>query len=1168
MDSPEHDFVVLDDTDVVGTDATGILPQSPEQIQEIREWLRPTDYSASSSEYKRHLATYVPGTGNWMQEPQYQQWMDSKDYGTLWIKAISGAGKSVVAAHLTSELGKSNNIPVLYFFFREIITTNRTPNSLMRDWMSQILCYSPSLQFKLRDYLDRRRSLDSIAFDELWHELCVALSDMPRVYCVADALDEMSLGNDCFIQQLAELGQSKPRTIKVFMTSRPVPRIERLFRNQPILHITLSQRLVDSEIAVYIKYRLAATSLPTEIRQEAKQSLMRKSQGLFLYTKLMIDDILASQGLTEPDSFRNALDKLPDGSAEMYTRVLHDHSVRSGVPRSLQLTILQWVTHSSRPLRLLEIATMIDSLPKQPDLNSDVGSLGDSPNTKSVIRTACGPLIEILADEPVSIIHHSFTEYLINPERGVSCHSDYTFPSITPAKSHRDLAFACINYLISGWADNFELEKNKTPVFFRSTLPSNIITTYAKNPFLKYAGSSWSYHASRVDQPDEELFNLLDRLFNLDSNAFASWLGLEEVRVGNTDTSALHFASGEGLALYVEHLIQMDRDVNALDCKNRTPVHRAVAKGHSDVVRVLLDHGANPDPDDDCGLKPLHLAASGNHASVVKLLLESGVDAKTIKTKQDRGRRCGKALVTRGNTAIMYAFKYGHTEAALAFFPYLKSEDLSQALSWAAEAGKTEIVLAVQDTGRIEVNKMTNGKTLVYLAAYKHDLHSLRILLRLKADINIRCDNVWGRSRIRCIRADDVLKSTPLHEFTRGCHVAEDSFNNEKSRNFITLLLESGSDVNAVDASGKTALHLAVTGDRHRKSADASIVAELLKNGANASATTDDGCQPLHLARADSSVVRNLVDHGAGVNAPNSNTGQTPLHYSVEDFYDDKFLALIERGANCSVQDKNGNTPLHVALQGFSYSKVKIGILLNNGADPNIKNNKGETPLHGMKEWNGLHEILPLLVGAGANLELRTPTGKTVLMQILSGWQARSSPDLLSLLLGAGARLDSRDYDGRTFLHQLGEDAQSAIMIRSLVKAGADARAVDFAGNTLLHYVARQPSDYHSKEQMKLLELTLELGIDTNSRNNLGQTPFHIAAGTRDQPCYKTGLFDFLLGSKCNSDVNVADNKKNSPYSSCCNALRASSPTITERRSRSVRVDHRRTVRATCGLSS
>lgn len=97
----------------------------------------------------------------------------------------------------------------------------------------------------------------------------------------------------------------------------------------------------------------------------------------------------------------------------------------------------------------------------------------------------------------------------------------------------------------------------------------------------------------------------------------------------------------------------------------------------------------------------------------------------------------------------MCALEYGHTQTALEFLPYLEPDNLSQALTWAAEAGKTEIIMAVLEIGRVEVNKMTSGKTLAYLAAYKHDLHSLQKLLSLEANIKIRYKSVFGKRGIR-----------------------------------------------------------------------------------------------------------------------------------------------------------------------------------------------------------------------------------------------------------------------------------------------------------------------------------------------------------------------------------------------------------------------------------
>ena len=78
---------------------------SEEAIKVIYNWLQPTKYDiASSSEYLRHVAAQAPGTELWVrQSSQYQTWRDSQDQGTFWIKAIPGAGKSVLAASLVSE---------------------------------------------------------------------------------------------------------------------------------------------------------------------------------------------------------------------------------------------------------------------------------------------------------------------------------------------------------------------------------------------------------------------------------------------------------------------------------------------------------------------------------------------------------------------------------------------------------------------------------------------------------------------------------------------------------------------------------------------------------------------------------------------------------------------------------------------------------------------------------------------------------------------------------------------------------------------------------------------------------------------------------------------------------------------------------------------------------
>ncbi|KAM0904642.1 hypothetical protein ACQ4PT_017898 [Festuca glaucescens] len=82
---------------------------------------------------------------------------------------------------------------------------------------------------------------------------------------------------------------------------------------------------------------------------------------------------------------------------------------------------------------------------------------------------------------------------------------------------------------------------------------------------------------------------------------------------------ALHLAAACKKAEVCEYLVEDVRvDVDAVDINGRTPLVWAITckGGHVDldIVRYLLDHGANPDNVDKTGFIPLHEATKiGNH---------------------------------------------------------------------------------------------------------------------------------------------------------------------------------------------------------------------------------------------------------------------------------------------------------------------------------------------------------------------------------------------------------------------------------------------------------------------------------------------------------------------------------------------------------------------------
>jgi hypothetical protein len=141
-----EDFEVIDH---------GEASLSPEWLAKAQAWLQPTDYSAESSEFHRHLSLQTPGIGIWICDTtRFCQWHDSAEYGSLWIKGVPGAGKSVIAASMVEHLKRIDDAPVLFFFFRYIVVVNRKPRGLVRDWLAQLLPHSIRLQASLQPIVE------------------------------------------------------------------------------------------------------------------------------------------------------------------------------------------------------------------------------------------------------------------------------------------------------------------------------------------------------------------------------------------------------------------------------------------------------------------------------------------------------------------------------------------------------------------------------------------------------------------------------------------------------------------------------------------------------------------------------------------------------------------------------------------------------------------------------------------------------------------------------------------------------------------------------------------------------------------------------------------------------------------------------------------------------
>lgn len=87
-----------------------------------------------------------------------------------------------------------------------------------------------------------------------------------------------------------------------------------------------------------------------------------------------------------------------------------------------------------------------------------------------------------------------------------------------------------------------------------------------------------------------------------------------------------------------------------------------------------------------------------------------------------------------------------------------------------------------------------------------------------------------------------------------------------------------------------------------------------------------------------------LIEHGASLNDKRRYYKDTALHLSCfDDGMTDIVRKLCKAGADVSIKDVNGDTPLHIAAK-MGFPEI-IKILIKYGANISEENNKGMTPI-------------------------------------------------------------------------------------------------------------------------------------------------------------------------------------------------------------------------------
>ena len=185
---------------------------------------------------------------------------------------------------------------------------------------------------------------------------------------------------------------------------------------------------------------------------------------------------------------------------------------------------------------------------------------------------------------------------------------------------------------------------------------------------------------------------------------------------------------------------------------------------------------------------------------------------------------------------------------------------------------------------------------------------------------------------------------------------------------------------------------------------------------------------------------------------------------------------LVNNCQDVNVQDKDGQTPLHIAIRWSMFYAVLsssdenlIKLLLDHGADLNTQDVLGYTPLH-CAAFSGNPEIILMLVDRGASLIAKDYVGRVPLHCAASALYE----DNIKVLLRE-SEVNAQDFKGRTPLHHAyirwsilkhltsGHRPTRRKAITLLLQAGASDSIVDADG--------RIPSDYSTWSEKEAGEL-------------------------------------------------------------------------------------------------
>ncbi|PYI04395.1 putative ankyrin repeat-containing protein [Aspergillus sclerotiicarbonarius CBS 121057] len=561
--------------------------------RKVNDWICPVDVEST---HRRALSLLQSGTGRWFINGPFRQWFFGTDGSRLlYLQGRSGSGKTVLCATAIEEAQKvvknlkQSRVHVVYFYCSFQHNASQSLVNLLGAILAQLSHSFPEISGELNTYFQRKSP--------------------PTPDNLIQLLLKYGSRTDGILKSLMTI-MERAHNVYVMATSTSPPSAP---GNIQLLKETMKPSSNRDDIRAFVNPQLelqpALRRLPSQTKVHISKLLTFKSDGMFRYVRCQID--LLSVQKTGRGVIR-ALEVMPEDLNGTYEVIL---SRISSYDRDLAREALLWLTYSQQALTLpaLNEALVLEKGDKYLDDEYRIF------NPDAVLEICQGLVVFDEANSVVTLAHSSVKTFLTSD---AIQHGPAAFFALEETEATRHIIQKCLTYLMF---DAFQ-----APCANHRQMKERI----AQFPLYECAAEAWGLLCGAQAPTGFKLTSSeLDEIIAfISSGNFRSWIQIL-LRDANDEatweTQPLYYASSFGMLSVVDRLIKTGADVDAIGGRNgATALTVAAYRRQLPVVKRLLEAGADPDVEDECGMTNIDWATHLEWDEITTLLSKYGAKAR------------------------------------------------------------------------------------------------------------------------------------------------------------------------------------------------------------------------------------------------------------------------------------------------------------------------------------------------------------------------------------------------------------------------------------------------------------------------------------------------------------------------------------------------------------